>query len=88
MFEVGPSEAGGFGPTPLSFRELDAWANRIPHGLQPWEFMMLRRLSFEWIAESQRAEDATCPPPFDGGVTDEELRATAARLKAAMKGMR
>lgn len=88
FFEVGPAEAGGFGPTPLSFQELDAWARRVPRGLQPWEFIMLRRLSFEWIAESQRAEDATCPAPWAAAdVAPEELRRVAESLRASINRM-
>lgn len=87
FFEVGPTEAGGFGPSTLTWQELDSWAARMPRGLQPWEFLMLRRLSLEWIAESQRAEDDACPAPWGAPVSDEELRAVAASLKASIKGM-
>ncbi len=72
---------------PISFQELDAWAQRVPRGLQPWEFLMLRRLSLEWIAESQRAEDADAPAPWDGGVTADELKAVTSNLRAAIKRM-
>lgn len=87
LFEVGPTESGGFGPAPLSFQELDAWARRVPHGLQPWEFIMLRRLSIEWAAESSRATEHDCPAPWNGEVSEEELRAVAKSLKSSISGM-
>jgi hypothetical protein len=74
------------GPAPLSFQELEAWARCVPYGLQPWEFRMLRRLSIEWIVESQLAEDPNRAAPWgDGSLTDDELRAVASRLKAAVR---
>ncbi len=86
LFEVGPAGAGGFGPVPLSYQELLAWMTCMRRMLQPWEISMIRRLSIEWCAESDRAADGDCPAPFDGGITDEELRAVAFRLRDAMRG--
>lgn len=86
LFEVGPTGAGGFGPAPLTYQEILAWCVCMRRMLQPWEIGMIRRLSIEWCAQSERATEADCPAPFDGGITDEELRAVAFRLRAAMRG--
>lgn len=44
--------------------------------LSPWECKVLRRLSIDYLNESQRATKADCPPPYADS-TD------AARLKQA-----
>lgn len=87
LFEVGPTGAGGMGPAPLTHQELLAWQQNMRRFLQPWEISMLRRLSIEWISESHRAEERDAPAPFSPGISDEELRAVSARLKAEMRGM-
>lgn len=88
LYEVGPTEAGGLGPAPLSQLELAAWQWNMRRRLQPWEISMLRRLSVQWIVEAQRAEDPDCPPPWDGEtITAEEKRAVATSLRDTLRGM-
>ncbi len=88
LFEVGPTQGGGFGPVPISHSELLAWQENMRRRLQPWELTLMRRLSMEWIAAAQAAEDPTCPPPWDGEVvSDEEKRAVANSLRNQLRGM-
>lgn len=88
LFEVGPTQGGGFGPTPITHAEILAWQTNMRRTLQPWEVSMLRRLSVQWIVEAQRAEDPNCAPPWDGEtVTSEEKRAVASSLRDAIRGM-
>lgn len=88
LFEAGPTESNGMGPAPLTWQEMDAWARRMPRGLQPWEFVMLRRLSFEFCAESHRATDPDMPPPWRDASVLPDPKLVADRLKAALRGMR
>lgn len=87
LFEVGPTGHGGFGPVPLSHAELLAWQTNMRRMLQPWEITFMRRLSFAYAAESQRAEDADCPAPWSAPVNDDELRAVAKSLRESISGM-
>lgn len=88
LFEVGPAEPGLFGLAPISHGELAAWQWNTGRRLQPWEVLMLRRLSAQWIAESQRAEAHDCPPPWVGEVvTDEEKGRVARALRDSIRRM-
>lgn len=86
LFEVGPTTFAGMGSAPLTWQEIDAWARRVPRGLQPGEFVMLRRLSMEWLAQSEAAKEEGCPPPW-GYVSAEQKRAAAMRLRESMRAM-
>lgn len=80
LIELGITEAAGMGAAPLSWREIDAWCNRTGVDLDPWEARLLRKLSAEYLAESRRAEDETCPPPWYNGPSRREVETEAARL--------
>jgi len=64
LFEVGPVMAGGFGPVPLSFQELQAYQEATGLELQRWEVLFLRRLSSEYLTASSQAGDLNCPAPW------------------------
>jgi hypothetical protein len=64
LWDAGPVIANGVGGAPLSSIELMAWQEGAGIELQPWEFRLLRRLSSDYVAESRKAEDKNCPPPF------------------------
>ena len=87
LMEVGPTTASGFGSTPLTHQELQAWQVNMRRFLQPWEILVLRRLSVEWCAQASLSEDETCPPPFATDATDARLRSVATSMKAAIKAM-
>lgn len=55
LFEIGPVMPGGMGDAPISHGEISAWINLTGIHLQPWEVRFLRRLSIEYINESQAA---------------------------------
>lgn len=88
LWEIGPTLPGAMGPVPISQTEILAWQINMRHALEPGEVSMLRRLSMEWIAMSQDAEDPDCPAPW---TTEAEVRAQHARatqnLRAAMRRM-
>lgn len=86
LFEVGPTSMTALGAAPLTWPEIDAWLARIPRSLQPWELLTLRRLSAEWLRESETAKEFEAPAPY-AHVSSQQKRAVASRLKDAIKGL-
>ena len=82
LFEVGPVMAGGGGVGPLTYQELGAWQAATGIELRAWEARFLRRLSGEYLAESRRAEQPDCPPPWQAADRTDERLAVAKRLQA------
>ena len=64
LFEVGPTQQSGMGPTPITFQELESWQRQTGLELQPWEVRMLRHLSLEYLQESQAAVKSDRKPPY------------------------
>ena len=87
LIEMGLTEAAGMGVAPLSWREIDAWCARTGVDLDPWEARLIRRLSAEYLAEGRRAESETCPPPWRGEVTPQEMNAEVVGLRAVLSGL-
>jgi hypothetical protein len=83
LFEVGPYMAGGMGPTPLTFGEIDAWCNRTGIDLQPWECRFLRSLSSDYISELHRAEKWDAKSPWDA----VRAQIVARDVKEYLKGL-
>lgn len=81
LLEMGITQAAGMGAAPLSWTEIDAWARRTFIDIGPWEGRLLRRLSVEYLGESRRAEDETCPPIWRAPVTKVEVDTEQARLE-------
>lgn len=77
LFDIGPSVQGGMGPAPLSHGEIAAWMQNMGIELHPWEVQFVRRLSRDFVAESSRATDPKCPPPYESDM--EQRRADVAR---------
>jgi len=73
FIEMGMIEAAGMGTVPLSWSTIAAWSHMTGVRLCPWEARTIRRLSTEYLAESRRAEDMTCPPPWKAPVSDVEI---------------
>lgn len=82
LFEAGPAQGGAMGAAPLSFGEIEAWCRRMDIELQPWEARYLRRLSREYLNESQQAEKRDCPPPFQPADEKPQVSDTQAALRA------
>lgn len=64
LFEIGPTLAAGMGNGPLTHSEIQAWQNNTGIELQPWEARFVKRLSNEYLNESQRAVARDCPAPW------------------------
>ncbi|HEX7856089.1 MAG TPA: hypothetical protein VF503_20605 [Sphingobium sp.] len=81
LIEMGISEAAGMGVVALSWREINAWCDGTRIDLSPWERRLIRKLSVEYVAESRRAEDETCPSPWRAPVTKRERELEEERLR-------
>lgn len=62
LFDAGPVSHGSMGPVPLSHADLAAWQANTGIELQAWEARGLRKLSTAYVAASQDAQQADCPP--------------------------
>jgi hypothetical protein len=86
LWEVGPTMASGGYPGPVTHEEIRAWMDLTGIELQPWEVRFLRRLSGDYMGESQRAEKADCPAPVHTGAT-VDLEAVAKNMQRTLKEM-
>lgn len=82
LLEIGPVVSGGMGPAPLEFFHIDAWCNRVGIDLQPQESRMIRRLSREYVSESQKAEKPDRLPPWRPDEVAPVVTDTQAALRA------
>ncbi|WP_332859365.1 hypothetical protein [Janthinobacterium svalbardensis] len=68
LYELGPTVAADMGAGPVTFAEMAAWQAARGFELEPWEARLLRRLSVDYLAESHRATQRDCRPPWGGSV--------------------
>ena len=87
LFDAGPVLHTGMGPVPLSWSELATWQRVTGVELSPWEAQTLRRLSAEYIATQQAAEDPAMPPPYATAPTQDQRARVAASLASVFGGM-
>ncbi len=64
LMEIGPTLPAGMGSGVLTFSEIATWQQLVGLELQPWEVRALRRLSEDYLAESNAATDPRRPPPY------------------------
>lgn len=64
LLEVGPVGIGAFGPSPLSFLEINAWLLSTGIWLSHWEILLLRYCSQEWISAQSDARKPGAIPPW------------------------
>lgn len=84
LIDIGMTEPGGMGPVPLSSREVEAWQHNTGVELSPWEARLLRTLSREYVAQLAKAEEPDCPAPWRAEVTQSEIEAERAGLRAVL----
>lgn len=77
LFEVGPVEQGAAGPVVLSHSALRDWQDSMGLSLPPWQLNLLRRLSADWIEETERARNPVALAP--GQVLSADDRKTVSR---------
>lgn len=85
LFEIGPTSIGGMGEGPLGYQDFTAWQAVSGVDLMPWEAKTLRRLSGEYLAERQKAEEPNALAPYNeqGDMAAHRDR-VAAQFKAAL----
>ena len=74
LFDVGPVQSGGMGAIPLTCQEIQSWQDQSGIELQPWEFNFIRKLSSDYLIESQKSEKPDYPAPYQPDVTSEQNR--------------
>lgn len=82
--EIGMTQGGGMAPAPLTWAEINEWQAATSVTLGTWEARLIRALSVAYIAEGRRAEDETCPPPWNAGVTARERETELSRLQMVL----
>lgn len=85
LWEVGPVLSGGMSAIPVSFSELESWQRQTGICLQPWEVRLLRRLSFDYLSESHKAEEADCPPPWSPVEPEINREEVSRKVQNAMR---
>ncbi len=83
LWEIGPTMAAGMGAGPITHGELLAWQMLTGIKLEPWESRFLRRLSQEYLVESQRAEKRDARPPW----VAEPAKPPVTDLQAALRAL-
>lgn len=85
LFELGPTMAAGMGAGPLMPSELHAAQQLLGIQFQPGEARLLLRLSRDYLAESHRATEYNCEPPWDDEIVRNiDVVETANRMEQAM----
>lgn len=64
LFEIGPTSPSSAGEAPVTHSELAAWMGNTGICLNPWEARTLRRLSIDYLNESQKATKRGHPAPW------------------------
>ena len=85
FYEIGPTIVGAMGEGPLTHGELAAWQAGVGLKLAPWEVRFLRRLSIEYLNQSQKAEKADCLSPWDADAERRDLGEVARSMKASIE---
>ena len=82
LFEIGPTMSEG----PLTHGEIESWMRNTGLRLNTWEVRTLKRLSIDYLAESQKAtERGRSAPWIDAPYLRVEPDRVAASLKASMR---
>lgn len=64
LFEIGPTMTAGMGSGPITHGEIESWQRITGVELNPWEARTLRRLSVDYLVESQKATDIKSEAPW------------------------
>ena len=88
LFDVGPGMSFGMGLCPLTYQEINAWADGIE--ISAWERETLKTLSSEYLSWSNKSTKDGCPAPYieDTGMPDKEKSdAIASSMADMFRGM-
>ena len=86
LFEIGPTQATSGGVGPITHVEIQTWMELIGIELQPWEVRFLRKLSYDYLDESHKAEKEDRPPPWEPQQWTQEHRdVVSKKVQSAMR---
>ncbi len=85
FYEVGPSTPTGMGEAPIAHSEIAAWMSNTGIRLTPWEARTLRRMSIDYVNESQQATKRMHPAPWKSGAIDVDKAVAANAQKNAFR---
>ncbi len=85
FFEVGPSMPTGMGEAPIAHSEIAAWMDITGTPLNTWEARTLRRLSIDYVNESQQATKRGHPAPWKSDAVDVDKAVAANAQKNAFR---
>lgn len=81
LMEIGLHQSTGMGIAPLSWSEIQAWAQMTRTLPSPADVRLIRQLSVEYVAESHRADDENAPPPWRAPISEAEANLEEQRLR-------
>lgn len=79
LFEIGPTVPAGMGEAPLPWSEIESWQRCNGITLEPWVCRFIRKLSIEFINESQRATAHDCRAPWESEQYEQAARSEQIR---------
>ncbi len=88
LFEVGPMVPAGMGSAAIGWLDLAAWQDQTGRGLPPWQTMLLRRLSRDYVNEFLEADKPDRAAPWAPDRLSEEHRASVDAKVRAIFGAR
>lgn len=86
LFDAGPVEQGPAGPAVLSHTTLRHWQDNTGLCLPPWQLSLLRRLSAEWIEETERARNPMARAPGEA-LTEEDRKSVGKKIDRAFAAL-
>lgn len=88
LTEIGPAVSSGFGPSVVSWSEIDCWLKRTGLDLSPWEVITLRELSKVYVSELSQASDPNRKAPYMKAKPAELPKEEVAnKLRSALSSM-
>ena len=85
FFRIGPFLETGMGSVPLTHSEIESWQNNSGVELTSWEAEMIRKLSVDYLSESQKAIRPDCPAPWRGAELSRKF--IAGDMKSTIRGL-
>lgn len=87
LMEVGPAASSGMGMERISYREIGEWQRLCGIPVQPWEVRALRRLSGEYIQQSEISRDPLCPQPWLEELPDDDRAQVSDKISQMFRSM-
>ena len=86
-FELGLTATSGMGLCPLSFQEINAFAQCNGVELLAWESVTLRRMLAEYVMQLSASEKPECPPPYGDPVNQFDREIVENKISSALRAL-